>query len=179
MSKEIKPDYDTQYLFPPSVEDWVPRDHPARFIREFVDMLDLEQLGFRGHEYGKGRPHYAADLLLKVWLYGYLEGIRSTRRLEKACLENMSLIWLTGNHAPDHNTIWRFFNNHREPLRQIFRQSVKLALKADLVGLALHAVDGTKIKAKSSRLSILNRKQVERLLTDLDKSVDEMIDEVV
>lgn len=179
MSKEIKPDYNTQYLFPPCVEDWVPRDHPARFIREFVDMLDLEHLGFRMHVGGKGRPHYTADLLLKVWLYGYLEGIRSSRRLEKACLENMSLIWLTGNHAPDHNTIWRFFNNHREPLRQIFRQSVKLALKADLVGLALHAVDGTKIKAKSSRLSILSRKQVERLLADLDKSVDEMIDEVV
>lgn len=179
MSKEIKPDYNTQYIFPPCVEDWVPRDHPARFIREFVDLLDLEHLGFRMHVGGKGRPHYTADLLLKVWLYGYLEGIRSSRRLEKACLENMSLIWLTGNHAPDHNTIWRFFDNYREPLRQIFRQSVKLALKADLVGLALHAVDGTKIKAKSSRLSILSRKQAERLLADLDKSVDEMIDEVV
>jgi transposase len=178
MSKEIRADYDSQYLLPPSVEDWVSRDHPARFIREFVEMLDLSELGFRLPEGETGRPHYGADLLLKIWLYGYLEGIRSSRRLEKGCLENMSLIWLTGNNAPDHNTIWRFFKANSQALRGVFRQSVKVAINAGLVGLALHAVDGTSIKAKGSRRSVLSRKQVESLLKDLDKSVGEMMDEV-
>lgn len=178
MSKEIRADYDSQYLLPPSVEDWVGKDHPARFIREFVEMLDLAELGFRLPEGEIGRPHYSADLLLKIWLYGYLDGIRSSRRLEKGCLENMSLIWLTGNNAPDHNTIWRFFNANHKPLRRVFRQSVKVAMRAGLLGLALHAVDGTTIKAKGSRRSVLSRKRVESLLKDLDKSVDGMMDEV-
>jgi len=178
MSKEIRADYDSQYLLPPSVEDWVGKDHPARFIREFVEMLDLAGLGFRLPGGEIGRPHYSADLLLKIWLYGYLEGIRSSRRLEKGCLENMSLIWLTGNNAPDHNTIWRFFNANHKPLRRVFRQSVKVAMRVGLLGLALHAVDGTTIKAKGSRRSVLSRKRVESLLKDLDKSVDGMMDEV-
>ncbi len=85
MSYEIGPDYDQMFLLPPTPEDWVPEDHPARFIRAFVDAMDLAELGFHVRETGDGRPNYSSGLLLKVWVYGFCSGIRSTRKLEKAC----------------------------------------------------------------------------------------------
>ena len=133
MRKLIRADYSRTYLLPPSIEDWVSADHPARFIRDFVDVLDLEELGFRMPEALDGRPPYASDLLLGVWLYGYMNKIRSSRKLEAACREHMSCIWLTGANYPDHNTLWRFWAANRKALREVFRQAVSVACKADLV----------------------------------------------
>jgi transposase len=104
MGKQIRADYEQILMFPPSVEDWVAKDHPARFIRDFVDSLDLSELGIEIPDSDTGRPPYAPDLLLQVWLYGHFNRIRATCKLEKACLENMGLIWLTGMNAPDHNS---------------------------------------------------------------------------
>ena len=178
MSPEIKADYNQLHLLPYSLEEWVPSDHPARFIREFVRSLDLAGMGFRMRKKEVGRPNYGAELLAGVWLYGYFERIRSSRRLERACREHMSLIWLTGNNAPDHNTLWRFWKDNKKGLRALFRHSVKVALKSDLLGLALHAVDGTKITAASSRSSGWHRKDLEKLLKKVDKSIEEMSLEV-
>lgn len=178
MSPEIKADYNQLHLLPHSLEEWVPSDHPARFIREFVRSLDLAGMGFRTRKKEVGRPNYGAKLLAGVWLYGYFERIRSSRGLERACREHMSLIWLTGNNAPDHNTLWRFWRDNKKGLRALFRQSVKVALKSDLLGLALHAVDGTKISAASSRRSGWHRKDLEKLLKKMDKSIEEMSLEV-
>lgn len=178
MSYEIRADYETAWLFPPRLEEWVSDDHPARLIRELVDAMDLPGLGFRTRQTLDGRPNYAADLLLKVWLYGYLNGIRHTRKLERACREHLSLLWLTGLHAPDHNTLWRFWCEQRDGLRQVFKRVVQFALKANLVEVALHAVDGTKIAARASKEAVCNRERLERVLAQLDVAVEEVMQEV-
>jgi transposase len=142
----------------------VPADHPARFLREFVDALDLRELGFAEGEGEEGRPPYANDLMLKVWLYGYLAGIRGTREVERACREHVSLLWLRGQHAPDHNTLWRFWRDNRAALRQVFRVVVKVAAAQGLIGMMCHAVDGTKIRAVASRRTVEHQEDLEKEL---------------
>ena len=178
MVRQIRPDYDQMLLLPPSIDDWVPADHPARFIREFVDSLDLEELGFQVQPAETGRPGYSADLLLKVLLYGYFTRTRSSRKLEKACLESMPFIWLTGMNYPDHNTIWRFVKAHRGILRKLFCQSVKVAVEADLVGLVVHALDGTKIRSVASTRTGWNRKRLEKEFDKVERDIAKMLKEI-
>ena len=174
---QIRADYKQVFLLPPSLDDWVGLDHPARFIRDFVDALDLEALGFCVPTAGTGRPAYAADLLLKVWLYGYFSKIRPSRKLEKACMENMAFIWLTGMNTPDHNTLWRFWRDNKKVFKRVFKESVQVAVKSDLIGMALHAMDGTKIMAGSSREKFKNSDQLERMLENLDKWIADVMTE--
>ena len=164
MKREIRADYSQTFLFPPSLEDWVGSDHPARFIRDFVESLDYEELGFQTPSCETGRPPYSTELLLSVWLYGYLQKIRSSRGLERACRDNVSLLWLTGMHSPDHNTLWRFYSSNKGSLRRVFRQLVGVACRSGLVGLVVHAVDGTKIRSRSSDASAWHKKDLEALL---------------
>ena len=178
MSYEIRADYSQQWLLPPALEDWVPADHPARFLRAFVEALDLPALGFATRVSVMGRPSYASDLLLKVWLYGYLNKVRELRPLERACREHLSLVWLTGRQAPDHNTLWRFWAQHREPLRQVFRQVVQVAARAGLVEVVLHAVDGTKLAAAASPETWKDRAALERLLVGLEDAVGTVMAEM-
>lgn len=161
-------------LLPQSLEDWVEKDHPARFLRQFVDALDLEQEGFKARASEDGRPSYANDLLLKVWLYGYMRRIRSTRELERACREHLSLLWLTGKHAPDHNTLWRFFRDNRRALRRLFRKVVRVAAEQGLVGMVCHAVDGTKIRAVASSRTVEHREDLEKMLERVEAAMAEM-----
>jgi transposase len=179
MTQPIASDYGQQFLFPPALEDWVPADHPARFLREFVEQLDLPALGFLVPTAVEGRPPYAPGLLLKIWLYGYFHRIRSTRKLEAAGREHLSLLWLTGLIQPDHNSLWRFWRDHKKALRQIFKQSVQLALHTGAVGLALQALDGTKIQAACSTPQGWNKEHMEKLLTQLDAALDDIELEVV
>jgi len=175
MSRDIEADYHQTFMFPPSLEDWVPSDHPARFIREFVDSLDLESLGFRVRPSDEGRPAYSNSLLLKVWVYGYLNRIRSSRGLERACREHISLIWLTGNHYPDHNTLWRFLKENRSSFKGVFRSCVRVAVEAKLVELVLHAVDGTKVLSACSGRTGFHRKDLERRLKGLDEWLESRV----
>lgn len=175
MVESIRPDYDQIMLFPPAVEDWIGGDHPARFLRDFVDALDLEALGFKIPACKTGRPPYSADMLLKVWLYGYFNRILSSRKLETACREHMGLIWLTGMNPPDHSTLSRFFKANRRGIKGIFKQSVQVAVRSDLVGLALYAVDGTKIPAMCSKDGVRNREQLQERLEALQQRLDRQI----
>jgi len=173
MAQPIAPDYGQQFLFPPALEDWVPLDHPARFLREFVEQLDLPALGFVMPSGAEGRPPYAPSLLLKIWLYGYFHRLRATRRLEAACRELLPLVWLSGLIAPDHNSLWRFWRDNKKALRALFKQSVQLALRTGCVGLALQALDGTKIQAAASTASGWSQEQMEKLLAALDAALDD------
>lgn len=169
MAKEIEADYEQVHLLPAALEDWVGPGHPARFIREFVRALDLKALGFKGVAEGThGRPSYAPELLLRLWLYGYLEKVRSTRKLERACREQMGFVWLCGNQAPDHNSLWRFWQANREALRGVFKTTVKVALELNLVGLVLQALDGTKIQAVCSGRGHYDKEALAKLLARLD-----------
>ena len=178
MARVLRPNYAQRFLLPPSLDDWVPKTHPARFVRDFVDSLDLAKLDMKQKVADEGRPPYAVDLLLKVWLFGYMERIRSPRALEKACLERMPFLWLTGNLHPDHNTLWRFFKLHGEGLPKLFKKLVKTAAAADLVGFVLHALDGTKLTAASSTDEAHHRKSLEEKLTRLDEFIAAYMQEV-
>ncbi|HYO75725.1 MAG TPA: IS1182 family transposase [Thermoanaerobaculia bacterium] len=183
MSREIRPDYETQYLFPPSLEQWVGADHPVRYVREFVDALDLSALGLTSEQESRrndpnGRPHYAVDLLLKVWLYGYMYGIRSSRALERGCRDTLPLVWLAGTHVPDHNTLWRFWSRYREVIRQVFLQSVRVASEAKLVGMVMQALDGTKIKSAAAKRSAWHRADLEKLLAHVETNIARLEEEI-
>jgi transposase len=174
MKRPIAPDYGQQFLLPPALEDWVAADHPARFLREFVEQLDLPVLGFVTPAALEGRPPYAPSLLLKIWLYGYYHRIRSTRKLEAACREHLSLLWLTGLIQPDHNSLWRFWRDNQKALREVFKQTVQLAVRTGAVGLALQALDGTKIQAACSGPQGWSKDYMEKLLAQLDAALEEI-----
>lgn len=158
-------------LLPPSVEEWVGPEHPARFVREFVAALDLPGLGLDTLDRVEGGVAYEPALLVSAWLYGYLRKVRSTRALESACREEMGFVWLTGNQRPDHNALWRFWKEHRAGLRALFTQSVRVAVEMDLVGLAVQALDGTKIMAVCSGRGSFDKAHLEKLLGRIEAQI--------
>jgi len=177
MSYEKRANYETQWLLPPSLEDLLGKEHPARFIRELVEALDLKALGFRQRVAEEGRPNYASDLLLKVWLYGYFRKIRSSRGLEQACMDQMGMLWLTGLQTPDHNTLWRFWRDNKAGIGRVFKEGLRIAAEAKLVGLVLHAVDGTKIETAARKGQAWHRRDVEKLMGELDEVIEQVMAE--
>jgi transposase/ElaB/YqjD/DUF883 family membrane-anchored ribosome-binding protein len=175
MSYEIDANYNQQWLLPPSLEDLLPAGHPARMVREFVDAVNLKELGFETEVAETGRPTYAVSLQTKVILYGYMNRIRSTRGWERACLNDIGMLWLTGMNYPDHTTLWRCWNENRMALRKLFRQLLQIATSANLVGMVLHAVDGTKILSQASEQQAWRRARLEEKLKSLDKAIDEIL----
>ena len=171
MVSEIRADHTLQFLLPPAIDDWVPEDHMVRFIRDFVSSLDLHVLGFAQRVGNDGRPNYSNDLLLSVWLYGYMERIRSHRKLEHACRTHLPLIWLTGMNYPDHNTLWRFWRDHKRAIRNVFRQSVRVAQQLGMVGMVVHALDGSKIAVQTASKHGLHRDVLERLNAEIEASL--------
>ena len=110
-------------------------------------------------------------MLLGVWLYGFMTGVRSTRKLETACREQLPYMWLSGNQHPDHNTLWRFYCGHREKMRGLFRRTVKTAVEAGLVDFALQAVDGTRISGNAAKHRSLDTRGLRRLLKGVEESI--------
>lgn len=175
MSYEINPDYTQACLFPQKLGDWIPLHHKVRFIREFVETLDLDALGFKVRRVRNGRPNYGAKLLLMVWLYGYFEKIYSLRGLESACQTHVPLMWLISKEEPSYSSIRRFFVDNKDKIEKLFRNTVRIAYKNNLVGLVIQAIDGTKIAADVSKNRSLHRNDLKKLMAYLDEMVGEVV----
>lgn len=178
MSYQVDADYTKVMMFPPSLEDFISLDDPVRFIRAFVDSLDLKAMGFKVRENVDGRPGFAASLILKIWLFGSYERHHSSRGLERQCKRDIGLLWLTGMNYPDHNTLWRFWKDNKASIKTLFKQSVQVALKNDLIGMVYHAIDGTKIGANASRHKGLNKEEMVLLLERMEDYVAAMARQV-
>src|ERR1700731_3277846 len=139
-------------LLPEAVDDYVGADNPVRFIDAFVDELDLAAAGFvRVEAKATGRPGYAPADLLKLYIYGYLNRVRSSRRLEMESHRNIEVIWLLRSLKPDFKAIADFRRDNRAAFRSVFREFVLLCRRLDLYGRELLAVDGTRIKAVNNK----------------------------
>ena len=143
----------SQLLFlPEAIDDYVAAENPVRFIDVFVDRLDLQAAGFvRVEAKATGRPGYAPGDLLKLYLYGYLNRTRSSRRLEAECHRNIEVIWLLRTLKPDFKTIADFRADNCKAFKAVFREFTLLCKKLNLFGRELLAVDGTRIKAVNNK----------------------------
>ena len=158
-------------LFPVCLEELIPDDHVCRVIDAFVDRLDMADLGFeRAEAADTGRPGYDPRDLLKLYLYGYLQQIRSSRRLESECRRNIELMWLLGRLAPDHKTIAEFRRLHRDGVTAAGAELVRLARSVGLVKGEWIAIDGSKFQAVSSARGVREREALERYLEQLEQS---------
>lgn len=159
-------------MFPESLDEYVSDDNPERFIDAFVDSLDLRALGFeRAVPAETGRPPYHPGVLLKLYVYGYLNRIRSSRKLEREAQRNVELMWLLGKLTPDFKTIADFRRDNGQPIRAVFREFTQVCRRLELYGGELVAVDGSKFKAVNSR----DRNFTQGKLEDLDKRADKKI----
>jgi len=156
-------------LFPESLEDYVTPENPVRFLDAFISSLDLHALGFaRARCADTGRPPYDPAVLLKLYLYGYLHRIRSSRLLEAECHRNVEVIWLLGKLAPDFKTIADFRKDNLKPLKAVSRQFTLLCRKLELFGGELLAIDGSKFGAVNARDQNFNAAKLQELIARAD-----------
>lgn len=164
---------DTIILFPPSLDEYVTEDNPVRFIEAFVDQLELEALGFqRVVAAVEGRPGYHPADLLKLYIYGYLNRIRSSRALERETQRNVEVMWLLKKLTPDHKTIADFRKDQSEARRQVCREFTQLCKELELFGGELVAIDGSKFLAVNSRKRNFTAAKLEKLLKELDEHIN-------
>jgi transposase len=160
------------FLLPESLEDYVDENNPVRVIEVFVEALDLTALGFgRAVPAETGRPGYHPAVLLKLYLYGYLNRIPSSRRLEREAQRNLELVWLTGHLAPDFKTIADFRRDNGPAIRATCRQFVMLCRKLDLFSEALVAIDGSKFKAMNARDKNFTPAKLQRRIEQVEESI--------
>jgi transposase len=159
-------------LFPESLEDWIDEDNPVRVIDVFVDELDLAELGFGGVKPEvTGRPSYHPSILLKLYIYGYLNRVQSSRRLEREAGRNVEVMWLVGRLAPDHKTIADFRKDNGRAIRQVCARFVELCRLMGLLAQASVAIDGSKFKAVNNRDKNFTRAKMERRMAQIEESV--------
>jgi transposase len=155
-----------------SLEQAIDANNEVRLIDAFVKSIDLEQVGFSVDFGENGRPAYHPGDLLRLYLYGYLNRIRSSRHLEKECKRNLELMWLLRGLAPDHNTIANFRKDNPQAIKKVFRMTVQLAKQFDLIGGQLLAGDSTKLRAQNSKKNNFNPKKIALHLNRIDEKLD-------
>jgi transposase len=159
-------------LFPECLEDWIDENNPVRVIDVFVDELDLAELGFDGvAPEVTGRPAYHPSVLLKLYIYGYLNRVQSSRRLEREAGRNVEVMWLVGRLAPDHKTIADFRKDNGGAIRQVCARFIVLCRAMDLLTEASVAIDGSKFKAVNNRDKNFTRAKMDRRMSQIEESV--------
>src|SRR4030088_2730904 len=157
-------------LLPECLDDWIDENNPVRVIDAFVEALNLGELGFAGVEpEATGRASYHPSVLLKLYIYGYLNRVQSSRRLEREAGRNFEVMWLTGRLAPDHKTIADFRKDNGPAIRKVCAQFVELCRKMGLLTKASVAIDGSKFKAVNSRDNNFTRAKMDSRLAQIEE----------
>lgn len=175
MAKSFRPyDPEQQLLLPPSLEDWLPEDHLARFVDELVGKLDLSAIHAR-YEEERGYPPYHPAMMTKILLYGYAVGVYSGRRLAKAIETDVAFRFLAAQNLPGHRTIIRFRRDHRIALGKLFTQVLDACRAAGLVKLGTVSIDGTKLKANASKHKAMSHKRMVERKAEYVAAIDEWL----
>jgi len=170
-------DQHRQFLVPPSLDDWLAAEHPARFISDTVERaLDLSAI-YDSYEVAAGAPPFEPKMMLKLLLYGYSIGVTSSREIERRCNDDVAFRWLAANETPDYRSIARFRRRHLSATRELFRQVLNLCGRAGLVKLGRVALDGTKIRASASRHKAMSYDHMGRRADELAREVDAILAE--
>jgi transposase len=165
-------------LFPERLDDYVAEDSAVRVIDVFIDDLDLSGLGFKVDPSITGRPAYHPATLLKIYVYGYLNRVQSSRRLEREAQRNVELMWLTGRLAPDFKTIADFRKDNGKAIRLVCREFVMLCRKLNLFADAFVAIDGSKFKAVNNRDRNFTKAKMKRRLQQIDESIERYLGQI-
>jgi len=164
-------------LLPECIDDFIAQDNSVRVVNAFVEELDLQDLGFDGVRPAcTGRPAYHPAVLLKIYIYGYLNRIQSSRRLERECQRNLELMWLTGRLAPDFKTIADFRRDNGKGIRNVCRRFVELCRELKLFSQAVVAIDGSKFKAVNSRERNYSEGKIARRERELEANIQRYLD---
>ncbi|MGB9392938.1 MAG: transposase, partial [Xanthobacteraceae bacterium] len=160
-------------LFPECLEDWIDENNPVQVIDVFVDALDLAELGFDGvAPEVTGRPSYHPSVLLKLYIYGYLNRVQSSRRLEREAGRNVEVMWLTGRLVPDHKTIADFRKDNDAAIRAVCRQFIVLCRELSLFSQAVAAIDGSKFKAVNTRDKNFTKAKLKKRMDHVEASIE-------
>ena len=165
-------------LFPELLDDYISEENPVRVVDVFIDELDLTGLGFRTPPEAAGRPGYHPTTLLELYVYGYLNRIQSSRRLERGAGRNLELMWLIGKLAPDFKTIADFRKDNGKAIRKVCREFVVLCKKLDLFAEALVAIDGSKFKAANNRDRNFTKAKMQRRLQQINESIERCLGQI-
>jgi transposase len=160
-------------LFPVSLDQSIDPENEVRIIDLFVGSLSIKDYGFRMDYIENGRPAYHPSDLLKLFIYGYMNKVRSTRDLEKECGRNIEVMWLLKCLRPDHNTIANFRKDNPKAIKKVFRATVQIAKHFDLIGGKLIAGDSTKLRAQNSKKNNYNQAKIERHIAYIDNKLEE------
>jgi len=163
------------WLLPERIEDYVGPNDPVRAYDAFVDALDFEGLGIPWEPNKVGNMEYDPRAMLKLLVYGYSYGIRSSRKLERALHHNLSFMWLMGGLKPDHKTIAEFRRKHKESLKRILKQCARMCLELDIVSSNVLFVDGTKVRANAGRGRTHSKESYKKQLKGLDKRIEDLL----
>jgi len=171
-------DRNQNILFPKRLDDYITEDNPVRVIEAFIDELDLGHLGFKVEPPATGRPAYHPSTLLKIYVYGYLNRIQSSRRLERETQRNIEVMWLTGHLMPDFKTIADFRKDNGHAIRRVCREFIVLCRQLELFSEALVAIDGSKFKAVNNRDKNFTRAKMKRRLEQIEQSLERYFDQL-